>query len=208
MDTNLKEAPRTNWKRDRKTWIAAGAIAVAILLPTGRWVLAARQDAADEKASREVERQFQSRQVARNGGGTTQAGGNPQQGWGGPGGGRGRGRQGRGGGGQRGQGRARMMAEMVKEVGLNEMQVKQLQAVQESSRPMMQDLFRNPQLSREQKMEAMQQMRAQQQAQISKFLTPDQQTKYAAFQQKMRAQWQARRQANGGERAPGRGGQD
>ena len=75
-----------------------------------------------------------------------------------------------------------MMEAMTQEVGLTPAQVKQVQAVQESSRPMMSDVFRNPQLSREQKMASMQQIRQVQQVQISKFLSIDQQTKYTAFQ--------------------------
>ena len=82
---------------------------------------------------------------------------------------------------------------MIKEVGLTPAQAKQVQAVQRSTRPLMGDIFRNPQLSQEQKMAAMRQIRQQQQTQVNKILTPEQQTKYAAYQQKMRERWQARR---------------
>jgi hypothetical protein len=89
------------------------------------------------------------------------------------------------------------MEAMAQEVGLTPTQVTQIQAVQRSARPLMFNVFRNPQLTRDQKRAQMQQIRAAQQAQINRLLTPDQQVKYAAFQQKMREQWQTQRQASG-----------
>jgi hypothetical protein len=176
----------------RRHIFVGAVIALALLLPLGRWLYGMYQDAADRKASLAIEKQFANRLPTTN---ATQ--GQPSS-LGGPNGRMRRGGgQGRPGGGQRGQRGAQMMAEMAKEVDLSPTQVKQVQAVQESTRPLMGDLFRNPNLTRDQKREQMQQLRAAQQAQISKILSPDQQTKYAAFQEKVRAQWQARRQANG-----------
>jgi hypothetical protein len=181
---------------ERKYAAAGAAVAVAVLLPLGRWVIASRQDAADERASRELERQFASRQAAATGAGQPSAGGGAWT-WGRQGGPTGQGGQRRGNG-QRGPDRSRRMEEMAREVGLNQTQVGQIQAVQQSSRPMMSDVFRNPQLTREQKMEAMQEIRAAQQTQISRFLSADQLARYTAYQQKMRERWQARRRENGG----------
>lgn len=193
----------------RKNAVAGAIIAGAVLLLAGRWVIASRQDASDQKEAQEVERKFVAQRAAANGatpaqpGGMWAGGGAPGQrrrgGGGGPGG---------GGGGQRGQGRQRMMEAMAKEVGLNPTQMKQVQAIQQSSRPMMGDVRRNPKMSREDKQAAMKTIREAQQTQMNKILTPDQQTKYAAFREKTRALWQARRQGNGGPggAGPGAGG--
>ncbi len=183
---------------ERKYAAAGAVVAVAVLLPLGRWVIASRQDAADQQASRAVERQFVSQRAAAGVAQQTTSSPWGQGGQWGRGGQNGQRRLRSGQNGQRGQGRARMMEQMAKEVGLDQTQMKKIQAVQESSRSMMGDIFRNPQFTREQKMATMQQLRQAQQTQINKFLTPDQQAKFAAFQEKMRAQRQARRRANGG----------
>ena len=171
-------------------WMGA-VIGVAVLLWLGQWLYGMYQDNADRTAAIAIEKQYASRNNANAGqsGGAVPGGPNGQRRWG-----SGQG----GGGGQWAQRGARRMEELTKEVGLNQAQVKQVQAAQASSRSLMGDIFRNPNLTREQKMAQMQQLRAAQQAQISKILTPDQQTKYTTFQEKMRSQWQARRQANGG----------
>jgi hypothetical protein len=176
-----------------RKYILAGTVgALALLLPFGRWLLELRQNAADAKHSFEIERQFANRRAA------------PQLGQGGMWAGGVQNRSGRwrnGAGDSRAQpgvGRTQMMQAMAQEVGLTPSQVKQMQAIRASARPMMMDLFRNPQMSPEQKRAALQQVRAAQQAQISTILSADQQAKYATFQQKMRAQWQERMQQNGG----------
>jgi len=184
---------------ERKYVVFSAVCAVAVLLPLGRWALSSWQDAADRKAARMIESQFASRRAASGINSQTASIGSFTQ--------RGPGASGRWGGrqsgqpGQPGQWGARRNEAMAQEVGLTPTQAKQVQAVQQSARPLMFDIFRNPQLTREQKRAQTQQIRAAQQAQISKLLTPDQQVKFAAFQQKMREQWQqwqARRQANGG----------
>ncbi len=182
---------------ERKYAAASAAIAVAVLLPIGRYVIASRQDAADRQASLAVERRFVSNRAAATGIAQTPTGIGQ---WRGRNGANGQGRRRRRGGqgGPPGQGRARRMEQMAKEVGLNPTQMQRIQAAQQSARPMMADVFRNPQLTRDQKMAAMQQVRAAQQAQINQILTPEQQTKYQAFQEKMRAQRQARWRENGG----------
>lgn len=185
---------------ERKKIVAGGVCAVAVLLPLGQWVLGARQDAADKQASQEVERRFREQRTASVAGQPQVDGGQwgqerheDQR--------RGQDHQGgrhRWSGEQREQAHNRRMQEMAQQVGLNPTQVKNIQAIQQSARPMMRDVFRNPQLSREQKMAQMQQMRAAQQTQIAKVLTPEQQTKYATYQQQMRERWQARRRESGG----------
>lgn len=186
---------------ERRKVIAGSIIGVAILLPIGKWVIASRQDAADQKASQQVEQQFRARQAAATGAPAPQAGGGQ---WGQGGARRGGGGR-RGGGAQWGQRRQEMQQQMIKEVGLNPTQVKQLDAVRQSSRSLMPDVFRNPNLSREQKMAAMQQIRQAEQQATSKFLTADQMTKYTAFQEKMRAQMRAQ-WGGGGRGGPGGGG--
>jgi hypothetical protein len=179
----------------RKHVFMGATIAAAILLWVGLWLHGIYQDSVDIRQAREIERQYASRNShAANGGngagaiGRTDATGQRRRGgYGGYG----------GSGGQRAQRQAQRMNEMAKAVGLNPTQVKQVQAAQESTRSLMGNIFRNPNLSREQKQAQMQQIRASMQEQINKTLTPDQQTKYAAFQEKMRAEWQARRMANG-----------
>ncbi len=53
---------------DRKKVIAGSLIAIAVLLPVGKWVVASPQDAADRKQSQEIEKQFASRNGADTGG--------------------------------------------------------------------------------------------------------------------------------------------
>jgi len=211
---------------ERKYLITGAVCAVAILLPVGRWLITSRQDAAAVAAERAAARQRPS-SLRPQGGVPGQTPGrfavadagapgssNPWRsgpdGAPGPGGWRGRGGDGtanRGGwGGGAGQGspqreqmRAKRTEALVKAVGLNPTQLSQLQAIQRSARPLMADVFRNPNLSREQKGAAVQQIQAAQQAQFSKFLSPDQTARYVAFQQQMRAQRQSRWGGNGGQ---------
>src|SRR5215475_14030993 len=97
---------------ERKQIFAGTAIAVAVLLPIGQWILASRQEAAGIKASQQVERDFIAQRAAAAGvqppqdGGRWGAwdGGGPRPG--GPGSGARRRPDG-----QRGQGRARRMEE-------------------------------------------------------------------------------------------------
>ena len=196
---------------ERKKVIAATVIAIAVLLPFGKWVIASRQEVADQKASQDVEQKFVAARTAANGnvpavrpGGMAMGGGQ-----GGPnGGGQNGGRRWGGGGGndaQRQQRQQQRIEAMAKEVGLSPAQMKQVQAVQQSSRPMMMDVFRNPNLSREQKQAAMQTLRQAQQEQMNKIMTPEQQSKYTAYREKMRAQRQSRQGQNGG--GPGGGGE-
>ena len=182
----------------RRHMVSGAIIAIAVLLPLSRWVTASRQQAAARIEDLKVEKQFVASRTAAGqqmadgpGQWGARQGGRRPGGWGGQG-------QSR----QRGQGRRDMMTRMVKEVGLTPAQVKQLQAVRDSSRPMMSDVFRNPQLTREQKMAAVQQIRQAQQTQVGKFLTLDQQAKYTAFQEKMRQQRQTWR-GTGGPGFPG-----
>ncbi len=182
---------------NRKHMVAGAIIAIAVLLPLGQWVTASHQQAEAYKEDRKVEQQFIAGRKAD--GQPTVAGSGQWGGGQGRGGRRGwSGRADGGQGGRRGQGRQRMMEQMAKEVGLTPEQVKQIQAVRDSSRPMMSDVFRNPQLTREQKTAAVQQIRQAQQAQIARLLTADQQAKYTAFQDRMRQQRQAWRGAGGG----------
>ena len=184
-----------NLSAKKKYGIVGLIIALALMIPLGRWVYGMSQDAADRREAMEIEKKYAAnRQPGANGAAMAGAGG----GYGG-------GRRGGGqwGGGPGGEGRgeamhARMMAEMTKEVGLSPTQAKQIQAIQASSRPLMADLFRNPKLSRDEKRAQMQQLRAAQQQELAKVLTTDQQTRYTAFQQKMREQFQSRRRERGG----------
>ncbi len=177
--------------------IGSAIIAIALLIPLGRWGFGMWQEAADRKAAMEIEKQFASRQPGANG--AAMAGGSGGNGGYGGQGGRGNGGGGRWGGGQGGeQMRARMMEAMTKEVGLTPAQAKQVQAIQASSRPLMRDMFRNPKMSREEKQAQMQQLRAAQQKEMAKILSPDQMAKLDVFRQKMREQWQSRRRERGG----------
>lgn len=187
---------------EQKKVIAGAIIGVAILLPLGKWVIASRQDAADQKEAQKVEQQFRAKQAEATGAPPPAPGGGQWGRGGGQQGGRRRG--GAGGGAQFAQRRQEMQQQMIKEVGLNPTQVKQLDAVRQSSRSMMPNVFRNPKLSWEQKRAAMQQMRQAEQQSISKFLSAEQMTKYTAFQEKMRAQMRA--QWGGGRGGPGGGG--
>jgi hypothetical protein len=189
------EQKREIVERKRKIVTAGVLIGIAVLIPLGRWVIASRQEAAAAKVDQVVEQQFIAARQA-NGQMMPQA----QSQWrGGQGGGNGGNGPRRGGnGGQRGQGRQRRMEQMVKEVGLNPTQAKQVQTIRQSARSTMTDIFRNPNLTREQKRAQGQQIRQAVQEQLNKVLTTDQQTKYAAFQEKMRQERAARRQQNGG----------
>ncbi len=152
---------------ERKKVIAGTVIAIALLLPLGKWVIASRQESSDKQSSY-LNGPVNSSTDGRMAGGVSG----------------GAGRQGRG----RGQRAARMMAEMTKELNLTAEQVKQVQSVQQNSQPKMGAIRQNSQMSRDQKRSAMAQIRQDQQAEINKFLTPDQQTKYTALIVKMQAE--------------------
>jgi len=213
---------------ERKHLITGAVCAVAILLPVGRWLITSRQDAAAAAVERAAERAQHPSSLRPQGGAPGQtpgrltvanagAPGGPNSwrsgpdgaapgpdGWRSRGGDRPTNRGGWGNWGgtgsqqQREQMRARRTEALVKAVGLNPTQLSQLQAIQRSARPLMADIFRNPNLSQEQKRASVQQIQAAQQAQLSKFLSPDQTARYVAFQQQMRSQWQSRR-GNGGQ---------
>ena len=173
---------------ERKYMILGVVVTAAVLLPLGKWLSASRQQEAARTEDRKVEQRFVADRQAAGQAMSQQkgAGVNRKSGGGGPNGSNQS---------QRAQDRQKRMEEMAKVVGLSAEQMKQVAAVQASTRPLMGDIFRNPKLTQKQKQAAVADIRKAQTAQISKFLTPEQMTNYTAYQSKMHQERQARRAA-------------
>ena len=91
--------------------------------------------------------------------------------------------------------RQQRMDEMTKAIGLSAEQASKISAIRSSTRPLIGDILRNQKLTEEQKQASIADIRKIQRDQISKFLSVDQMTLYAAYEEKRAQERTARRAA-------------